>query len=136
MIGSLLNSSSIPVLQEVLSFTEARHTVLAGNVANVHTPGYRSRDLSVGSFQEALKKSIAAEKLDDYVSPGRGMSPRQEAQGEAKAAMQTLLYHDDTNIDIERQVTEISKNQFMHNMAVSIMTSQFKLLETSISERV
>jgi flagellar basal-body rod protein FlgB len=47
-----------------------------------------------------------------------------------------LLYHDDTNIDLEKQVAEITKNQVLHNFALTVMTDQFALLESAISERV
>jgi hypothetical protein len=30
----------------------------------------------------------------------------------------------------------VAKNQFLHNLTVSIMNSQFRLLQTAISERV
>lgn len=59
MLPALFNNTTIPVLQEVLSFSEARHNVLAGNVANADTPGYLVRDLSVDTFQERLKEAIA-----------------------------------------------------------------------------
>ena len=59
MLPALFNNTTIPVLQEVLSFSEARHNVLAGNIANADTPGYRVRDLSVDTFQERLKEAIA-----------------------------------------------------------------------------
>jgi flagellar basal-body rod protein FlgB len=135
VITRLFERSSIPALQDVASFTQARHGVLAGNVANVHTPGYRTRDLSVKSFQEALRKSIEARRQGDIASPGFEETPRVEASKEVHAAMTNLVYHDDTNIDIERQVVEISKNQYLHNLAVSIMASQFQSLQTAINER-
>ena len=47
-----------------------------------------------------------------------------------------LLYHDDTNIDLEQQVTEINKNNYLHNLALTVMTNQLQLLQTAISERV
>lgn len=137
MIAQLFESSSLPVLQEVVNFTQTRHGVLAGNIANVHTPGYKARDLSVESFQEALKKSIAAKEMPEFESPGfAGRSPRQVAAKELKASTSNILYHDGTNIDIEQQVVAISKNQFLHNMAVSIMNNQFQLLEAAVSERI
>lgn len=136
MISNLFNHSSIPVLQEVVAFTQARQSVLAGNQANINTPGYRTRDLSVESFQEALKGQIAAQREADYQSPGRPISPRQEALHKVKDSMNNIVYHDGTNIDIEKQVVEANKNQYMHNLAISIMTNQFQLLQTAISERV
>ena len=48
----------------------------------------------------------------------------------------TITYHDKSNVGIEHQVTEMVKNQMQHNMALSIMASQMRLLETAISERL
>ncbi len=58
MLSSIFQSSSLPVLEQVVNFTEARHGVLAGNVANLDTPGYKTRDLSPELFQERLKEAV------------------------------------------------------------------------------
>ena len=58
MIANLFDSTTIPVLQEVVNFSQARHTVLAGNIANMDTPGYKVRDLSVEDFQSRLQQAI------------------------------------------------------------------------------
>ena len=71
MINSLFNNTTIPVLQEVLSFSEARHNVLAGNVANADTPGYRIRDLNTETFQTRLRETIERRSSrDSTLSPG------------------------------------------------------------------
>ena len=59
MIDSLFNSSTIPLLANVAAFAERRHEALAGNVANISTPDYRTRDLPVAEFQAALDEAIA-----------------------------------------------------------------------------
>jgi len=135
MISGLFAKSTIPVLQEVAAFTQARQGVLAANLANIHTPGYRTRDLSVDGFQKALKQQIAAAKESDFVSPGHRTSPQLEAMHKVKDSMNNIVYHDGTNIDIERQVVEASRNQYMHNLAITIMTNQFQLMQTAINER-
>src|SRR3972149_2630060 len=58
MLSSMFQSSNIPVLEQVVNFTEARHGVLAGNIANLDTPGYKTRDLSPQLFHEKLKEAI------------------------------------------------------------------------------
>ena len=58
MLSSMFQSTTIPVLQEVVRFAQARHTVLAGNIANLDTPGYKVRDLSVEDFQGRLEAAI------------------------------------------------------------------------------
>jgi flagellar basal-body rod protein FlgB len=137
MVPGLFDSTNIPVLQEVLGFASSRHHVLAGNVANADTPGYQVRDLSVETFQERLKDLINAQAgPSELTSPGRvGYNPSDPLQ-QVRDSMKSIQYLDDSDVGMEQQVTEIAKNQFMYNLAVSIMNSQFRLLQTAISERV
>ncbi len=58
MSSSIFQSSVIPVLEQAVNFGQARHNVLAGNIANIDTPGYRARDLSTAVFQDRLKEAI------------------------------------------------------------------------------
>ena len=136
MISGIFDSTTIPVLQEAMQFAEARHEVLAGNIANLDTPGYRVRDLSVEEFQARLKEALEArEEVDEPWSPGMTSRPG-DPMNRVRESLKSILYHDDSNVGIEQQVTEMSKNQFLHNVAISVMSSQFRLLQTAISERV
>lgn len=137
MLPSMFDSTNIPILQEVASFTEARHSVLAGNVANVDTPGYQLRDLSPETFQERLKEVIA-ERTMARQSPSLGLAHAEPGDPlrHVRDSLRSITFLDGSNVGIEQQVTEITKNQFMHNLAISIMGSQFRLLQTAISERV
>ena len=138
MLPNVFGSTNIPVLQEVLQFSQARHSVLVGNLATVSTPGYRTRDLSVDNFQARLKDAIEAAERggSENQSPGVLTTDPQDPMRNVRDTMTTLLYHDDTNIDLEKQVAEITKNQYMHNLALTVITDQIQLLQTAISERV
>lgn len=168
MFEAIVQSTSIPVLEQVVRFSQARHTVLAGNLANLHTPGYRVRDLSVADFQSRLREAIAARRGPPagpspgltWVSPGltgtsSGLAENVPAQAavppgshpgtaappavplaEVAQHSQSIVYHDDSNIAAEEQITEMVKNQLQHNLAVALLASQFRLLQTAISERV
>jgi flagellar basal-body rod protein FlgB len=141
MLSDLFASTNIPVLGEVLNFTQARQGVLAGNIANVNTPGYRTRDLSPAAFQEQLKEAITQSRSQrlsprESLSPGLASTDPGDPIRQVSASLENILYHDDTNIDLEKQVAEISKNQLLHNFALTVMTDQFQLLESAISERV
>lgn len=133
----IFDSTTIPVLQEVVSFAQARHNVLAGNVANLDTPGYRVRDLSLETFQQHLADALEARQQEHKsISPGEISSSSDAAMQKVRESMTSILYHDDSNVGVEQQVLEVSKNQYLHNMAISIMSSQFRMLQTAISERV
>ena len=133
----IFKSTTIPVLQEVIGFAQARHEVLVSNVANVNTPGYRVRDLSVDNFQQRLQEAIdAQQETGATLSPGEISEQQVASMQEVRDTTRDILYHDGTDVGMEQQVLEISKNQYMHNMAISIMTTQFRMLQTAISERV
>jgi flagellar basal-body rod protein FlgB len=137
MYEGLFQSTTIPILEQVVNFSQARHTVLAGNIANLGTPGYRARDLSVEDFQSRLREAIETRhKPTRSMSLGNRTDERTPAMASVAEDVETILYHDDSNVGMEHQVMEMVKNQMQHNLALTIMSNQMKLLETAISERV
>jgi flagellar basal-body rod protein FlgB len=139
MLPTLFDNTTIPVLQEVASFSQARHHVLAGNIANSDTPGYRTRDLSVETFQARLQQLIEARSAGDLISSSPGHGEAVEPGDELRRVRDTLKsvqFLDGSDVGLEQQVTEVAKNQFLHNLSLSIMSSQFRLLQAAISERV
>jgi flagellar basal-body rod protein FlgB len=146
MLNQMFANSTAPLLEHVVNFTEARHGVLAGNIANLDTPGYKTRDLSPQLFQEQLKDALEAQRS----SPGQtslgqtsieqlsatGSRGKYEQLAKVDDSLTGMLRHDDNNASLEQQVTQISKNQAQHNLAINLMAQQFRLLRTAINERV
>lgn len=148
MLSSMFNSSSIPLLEQVVGFAETRHGVLAGNIANLDTPGYRTRDLSPELFQERLKEALEAQQqpasgtdgYGDYDSLSAYTANRPVGRNNPLAhvadSMKSILRHDGVDVSMEQQVNEMVKNQGQHNLAIGIMSAQFRLLRAAITERV
>jgi flagellar basal-body rod protein FlgB len=137
MMPDLFQATSVPLLEQVVNFSQARHNVLAGNIANIDTPGYRTRDLSPELFQVKLKEALQERDALRRSQGLRGAHPEGiDPLAATSRNLESILRHDGVNVGIEGQVTEIAKNQVQHNMALSIMNSQFRLLNTAISERV
>lgn len=162
MLPDLFSNSTLPVLDQVVQFAQARHGLLAGNIANLDTPGYKTRDLSTEAFESSLREAI--ESTRPRRSPGDGIvlgelgdeaavfgeeglvAPREkqplarkldtEALQGVRDSIKHVLFHDGSDVSLENQVTQISKNQAMHNLAITLMSSQFRLLRSAISETV
>lgn len=130
---NLFDNSTMSALEQTTVFAQRRHGLLAGNLANIDTPGYRSRDLDVGKFQSALADSIqfnsgsANQNVDAATRDDLVQGPRN--------AMEQVVFHDGSDVSLEHQVTELSKNQHMHSTAITTMRSQFALLRAAITER-
>lgn len=146
MWNGILNSTQITALEQTVEFAQRRHSILAGNVANMSTPGYKTRDLSVDDFQTNLRQALHdKERVQGLQSQGALQTPSEKRNVQLQAdrslqkvrdSMTQVLYHDGSDDSIEQQVTEIAKNQSMHSMATTLLRSQFQTLQVAISESV
>jgi flagellar basal-body rod protein FlgB len=135
---ALFDGTTVPVLEQVVNFDEARQALLAGNIANFDTPMYQARDMDVGSFKKKLSEAITRKhRPPGHFGPDwplkKGSS---SAFGDDWPVDHQILYHDFNNVGMEFQVTEMAKNNMEFNTALSIMRHQMLLLQTAISERV
>ena len=135
---ALFNGTTVPVLEQVVNFDEARQALLAGNIANFDTPLYQARDMDVGSFKKKLAGAI--ERKNRPPGPFGPEYPLKNGSASAFGSDwpvdHPILYHDKNNVGMEFQVTEMAKNNMEFNTALSIMRHQMQLLQTAISERV
>lgn len=145
MLNGLLQSTTIPLLEKAAEFGERRHEVLVGNVANVETPGYRTQDLSVEDFQQALSQAIELRHRQLSPSETAMTGDEQVAEFETvfgsqldhafEASPQNVTFQDGGNRSIEHEVTEMTKNLSRQRMAIDVMNAQMDMLRMVISER-
>ena len=121
---SLINRGTLPALERMVAFTQARHEMLAENIANIDTPGYRTKQLDARAFQRTLKEAL--DRRDgDHKSPFEMRGTRQFRQGSGGSLKVTptleppenVLFHDGTNARLERQMTDLAENAMMHQFA-------------------
>jgi flagellar basal-body rod protein FlgB len=80
MLNGLTNSGSIPALERLMQFSSARHRLIAHNVANLSTPGFRPVDVSPEEFQQQLASAVQARR-NARAAPGPSM-PSELAAGQ------------------------------------------------------
>lgn len=95
-----------------LLFASARQNLLAANIANVNTPGYKRRDLDIEAFEAQMASALG---LDAGDGPSGGASldaleavtPREQAQAR-------LFYRTDMGgVDIDREMAELAKTNML-----------------------
>jgi flagellar basal-body rod protein FlgB len=130
-IDRLISQGPTPVLEQELAFTDARQQVLADNIANVDTPGYQQKDLSVDKFQEMLR-----EKVDQQQSAAPGSVDFSDIEQEVENPANGILSHDGNNRSMEQMMTDNAKNALMHNLVVELLRNQYSAMEMALKERV
>lgn len=128
-IERLLNQGNGPLLEQVVKFTAARHRLITENIANVDTPGYRQKDLSVGRFQQMIRERAEQRRA------GRDVGFADVAS-EVEHPTRGILFHDRNNRSMEHLATDLAKNAMMHNLAIELLRKQFKQMEMALQERV
>ncbi len=139
----IVNRGSIPAMDKMLAFTQARHRMLTENVANVDTPGYKTKHLDARAFQESLREALDERKRthsatfrirgsQQFGQDGSGrlwVSPTEEPA-------ENILFHDRTNMRIEKQMAMLAENAMMHQLVTDRIKGKYDSLLTAIRGRM
>ena len=116
-----VTSSQFGLLAKLLDVASLRHQVIAQNVANVNTPGYRRLEVS---FESAL-----AEKLGDGEAGVATLVPS-VAEGSGGT-----MRDDGNNVDIDAEMGRLNKNAVLFNVYAQILATKIGAMRSAIAGR-
>ena len=100
-------------LQRYMDLLSARQKLVASNIANADTPGYKAKDID---FQF------------EFMSLVKGQQPQTiEAEGLAQKP-------DGNNVSMDREARMLAENAMRFNVASTLVRSQFKQIRDAIDE--
>ncbi len=115
---SFVDSGLTSLLKAKMGYLAQRQRVLAENVSNANTPGYKARDVVPFSFAQALQETSAGMR----VTNPRHIVPASMAGGVAvrkAAGSETVL--SGTSVDVEHQLMEVSKTSLEYQEILGMM---------------
>lgn len=136
----MLDSTTSRTLESLMRFSSARQALLAHNLANLSTPGFRPVDVPVEEFQRSLRDAI------DAVREGRSstLAP-QDTQGvrfeggevvlEPRPRGENLLFHDRTDADSDRLLADLAENTLAFRAAAELYRYRVGQILSAIRER-
>lgn len=130
-VEKLMNQTNAPLLEKLLEFTAARHKLLAENIANASTPGYKQKDLSVNKFMQMLRDRAAMK-----ASSAPGSVDFDDLSEKISHPRDGILFHDGNNRSMEQIFTDQAKNAMMHNMVIELLRKQYSTMEMALREKV
>lgn len=121
--------------QQALGLRQQRHKVLASNIANADTPGYKARDMD---FASALKKATG--DISGGKALGLSRTSERHLSGSGMAAKQPdLLYRvpdqpslDGNTVDMDRERTAFADNAVRYQAALTMMNSRIQGLKNAM----
>ncbi len=129
----LFNKTKVPVLTGVLDVTQLRQRVLANNVANVSTPGYRRQDVR---FQDYLESIVGNTAIEGRRSDPRHLAiPSPTANPEVFEPESSVNDSGLNNVDIDQEMATLAENHLFFNAGQKLMARQFDGLRKAITGR-
>jgi flagellar basal-body rod protein FlgB len=117
---ALLNSDA---LVDLLRSSDQNHTLIANNLANVNTPGYRTQRLRFARQLEAI--------LDEH----GGLLPGQRIETELYRPMFRDVGSDGNDVTLEREIVELNKNALKMQFYLSVLGTRIRKMRAAIEGR-
>ena len=105
-------------LCEYLDLAAFRQRLIASNLANVDTPGYRTRDINFESEMRRAENHLEAETPTPRVFEVQGLIERP----------------DGNNVNLERESLLLAQTQLQFRMGVELLRQEFQRITAAVKE--
>jgi flagellar basal-body rod protein FlgB len=100
-------------LEQYMDLLSARQKLVASNIANADTPGYKTKDID---FQNEFLN--AAAQIAPHTIEARGLAAR----------------NDGNNVSIDREARLLAENDLRFNIATNLLRGQIRAVREAIQE--
>ncbi|MDO8141516.1 MAG: flagellar basal body rod protein FlgB [Candidatus Brocadiales bacterium] len=113
---------SATLLEKMLDVSSVKHKVIANNIANVNTPGYKKMDVS---FADQLEKALneASPNKFDALQPKIVIS-KEDTSGTVR--------NDGNNVDMDKEVSALVKNTLSYSIYTQLLAKKYEVVKSAI----
>ena len=120
---SLIKSPITEILSHCLDVETARYRLISSNLANIDTPGYRTRDLD---FRSELRRALTEASVGGGLQTARFEPVARRVQG-------LIERPDGNNVSVERESLLLAETQMKFNVGVQLLKDQFHQISLAIN---
>jgi len=124
----ILFDKTIDMLSEILDFRLERNRVIASNVANIDTPGYKAKELVFKKQLEAFINN--GEEVTMTKTNKRHLSEQSSHINERRFK----IVNSGEAVKIDSEMEKLAENNLMYNLTVELMARKFRSLNSILKE--
>lgn len=113
---------SVNLLEKMLDVSATKHKVIANNIANINTPGYKKMEVSFAEQLEKIIKDTSANKFDVF----------QPKIVVSKEDTNVATRNDGNNVDMDKEVSALMKNTLSYNVYTQLLAKKMELVKSAI----
>jgi flagellar basal-body rod protein FlgB len=122
-LSSISDTAVVDTLRRQMAIAVAKQVASSGNLANVDTPGYKTKDVN---FAETLKNKLG---------PGNSTFPNAPNGGVVLQDAEDLpVRRDGNNVQIDRELMSMSRAAGDFSAAQTALAAKFRLVRYAINE--
>jgi len=113
------------ILERMVQAADIRQKVIASNIANSDTPGFKAKDVK---FNNLLGKEMKLSATNPkHIGGGKAgkISTRTEIED-------NLSWEDRNNVELNVEVAKMTENALLHDTAVTILSSKIRMFKNAI----
>ncbi len=132
-----MSDFTLDVLKKAMDASLLRQKVIAENIANVDTPFYKRKEVV---FEDELKRALSKQKS---ILPLETTNKRHIKNVEynrlpdpkVKVVDDILFRRDLNNVDIEKELVDLAKNNILYTGLTRFVSTRFSMLRGAIKGR-
>jgi len=126
-MSSFLESASVELLEKKLDAVWMRQQVIAGNIANAATPGYKSKSLEFESLldQRLSQTGTSDDAIKQALKDVQPVVVRQEG---------TAAREDGNNVDEDKESVEMARALIEYSYLCNSLSSQINRMKYVVTE--
>lgn len=113
-----------------LNVAALRQRVIANNVANVNTPGFKKKAVR---FEEFLRAALAERRIPLATTDPRHMAPRFELRAQVVTPPAVAMRADGNNVDLEEEMVALAANTLTYQAMAQEVGRRLGLLSYVIT---
>jgi flagellar basal-body rod protein FlgB len=120
--------SEFKILESILRATSLRQRVIASNIANTDTPGYRAKDVD-------FKSLVAREGVKLLTTDPRHLKGTEGKAGAKVIVEDTPSWGDGNNVELNIEMAKMIENALVHDTAITVMSTKIRMFKNALSRR-
>jgi flagellar basal-body rod protein FlgB len=116
------SGKGVALLSKLLDLTSTTNKVLANNIANANTPGFKKYDVS---FQKELVKAVESKDINKI----KAVQEKITLSGDKSTRK------DGNNVDLDKELVSFYHMSDRHNLYLELLSKKFKGLIAAIQSK-
>lgn len=118
------------IVKIALKLRSYKNSLIASNIANVDTPGYRRKDIP---FEKVIQSYLSQERILKVTNP-RHFIKREASLKEIIEKYEPQTLGTPNNVSLEEEMVNLTQNQILYQATLQALAKELNILKEVINE--